>query len=81
VSDDRPRRPPATREFSDVVGAELAIAVGIWFVVALFCFIVVGVVAGIAAIVVGVIACALLRAAEVRQAELSGRSGRLSRRR
>ena len=71
MSDDRRRRPPATRQFSDLVGAEVAIAAGIWVVVALFCFFVVGPVAGIAAVLVGVIACGLGFAAAIKQAEIS----------
>jgi hypothetical protein len=70
VSYDRRRRTPGTRELSDLVGAELAIAAGIWIVVAIFSFVVVGPVAGIAAIIVGVIACGLVLAAEARQADI-----------
>ena len=73
MSDDRRRSrragdPP--REFSELIGAELVIGVGIWVLVALFCFFVVGPIAGIAAILVGVIACGLIFAAAVRRAEI-----------
>ena len=72
MSYDRRRRPSGARDLSERVGAELAIAAGIWLLVAIFCFAFVGPVAGVAAIIVGVIVCALVRAAEVRQAEISG---------
>ena len=72
MSDDRrrSRRAAEPREFSDLIGAELVIAVGIWVLVALFCFFVVGPIAGIAAILVGVIACGLVFAAAVRRNEI-----------
>lgn len=70
VSDYPRRRSPDRREMSDLVGAELVIAVGIWVLVALFCFFVVGPIAGIAAILVGVIACGLVFAAIVRRADI-----------
>lgn len=69
--DDYPRRrTSAPRALSDAGRTELAIACGIWGVVTLFSFLVAGAIAGIAAILVGLIACGLDLAA-VRQADLS----------
>ena len=55
MSEDRRRRPKGSPEVSDLIGAELAIAVVIWLAVALICFFFVGAVAGIVAVFIGVV--------------------------
>ena len=58
-------------EVSDLIGAELAIAVVIWLAVALICFFFVGAVAGIVAIFIGVVVAGLVLVGTIRRAEIS----------
>jgi hypothetical protein len=58
-------------EVSDLIGAELAIAVVIWLVVALVCFFFVGAVAGIIAVFLGVLAAGLVLYAAIKRADVS----------
>ena len=62
MSDDR-RRPGGgsdSPEVSDLIGAELAIAVVIWLAVALICFFFVGAVAGIVAVFIGTLVAGIV---------------------
>ena len=73
MSDDRrrSRRAREAPEVSDLIGAELAIAVGLWFVVALICFFFVSVVAGIIAVLLGVAAGGFVLYAAIKRADIS----------
>jgi hypothetical protein len=73
MSDDRrgTRRGGDSPEVSDLIGAELAIAVAIWLAVALICFFFVGAVAGIVAVFIGVVVAGIVLVATIRRAEIS----------
>ena len=73
MSDDRrrTRRAGDAPEVSDLIGAELAIAVVIWLAVALICFFFVGAVAGIVAVFIGVVIAGVILVATIRRAEIS----------
>jgi hypothetical protein len=73
MSDDprRRRRDNDSPEVSDLIGAELAIAVVIWLAVALICFFFVGAVAGIVAVFIGVVIAGLVLIGAIRRAEIS----------
>ena len=73
MSDDRRRRrhDNDSPEVSDLIGAELAIAVVIWLAVALICFFFVGPVAGIVALFIGVVIAGLVLIGAIRRAEIS----------
>lgn len=71
MSQDRRRRHPDSPEVSDLIGAELAIAVVIWLAVALICFFFVGAVAGIVAIFIGVVVAGLVLVGTIRRADIS----------
>ena len=74
MSDDRrrsSRRAGDAPEVSDLIGAELAIAVVIWLAVALICFFFVGAVAGIVAIFIGVVVAGLVLVGTIRRADIS----------
>jgi hypothetical protein len=68
MSDSRPQR---SGEISDLIGAELAIAVVIWLAVDLICFFFVGPIAGIVAVFIGVVVAGLVLVAAIRRAEIS----------
>ena len=72
MSDDRrrSRRAGNSPEVSDLIGAELAIAVVIWLGVALFCFFFVGAIAGIVAVLIGVVVAGIVLAATIRRNEI-----------
>ncbi len=71
MSEDRRRRRQSSPEVSDLIGAELAIAVVIWLAVALICFFFVGAVAGIAAVFLGAVVAGIVLVATIRRAEIS----------
>ena len=72
MSEDRRRRQPRdSPEVSDLIGAELAIAVVIWLAVALICFFFVGAVAGIVAVFIGVVVAGLVLVGTIRRADIS----------
>jgi hypothetical protein len=73
MSDDRrrSRRARDSPEVSDLIGAELAIAVVIWLAVALICFFFVGAVAGIVAVFIGVVVAGIVLVGTIRRTEVS----------
>ena len=73
MSDDRrrPRRAGDSPEVSDLIGAELAIAVVIWLAVALICFFFVGAIAGIVAVFIGVVVAGIVLVGTIRRSEIS----------
>ena len=72
MSDEAPKpSDDGTREISDLVGAELAGALGVWLIAVLVCFFLVGPVAGIIAVLAGVIGFGAYLVAAVRRADTS----------
>ncbi len=71
MSEDRRQRPKGSPEVSDLIGAELAIAVVIWLAVALICFFFVGAIAGIVAVFIGVVVAGIVLVGTIRRSEIS----------
>ncbi len=71
MSEDRRQRPKGSPEVSDLIGAELAIAVVIWLAVALICFFFVGAIAGIVAVFIGVVVAGIVLVGTIRRSQIS----------
>ncbi len=59
-------------DVSDLIGVKLTLGLALWFLVVLACFFFVGPVAGIIAIVGGVVLGAILAVAVIRRADTTG---------
>lgn len=56
MSDEQPKAPAdGSRELSDLIGVELTLGLGVWFLIVLAAFFFVGAVAGVVALALGVL--------------------------
>jgi hypothetical protein len=59
-------------DVSDLIGVKVTLGLGLWFLVVLACFFFVGPVAGIIAIIGGIVLGAILAVAVIRRADTTG---------